>query len=713
MYEFKDPTFTKKAIDKNTSLIARFKKTNLLIISFIAIMLSIIAYLILDVTSTNITTNISRTYAENTSSLFSSSVTNVIRDLGNLSKHPDVQDWYKDPDDPEKLEKMIDVYSSFITYTGYPHIWATLNKTEQQYIFSSDNGEGYIASVSNISPSNPLDLWHYQTLQATTPYVLNIDIDKILMQKSVWINYKVEDDDGNVYGLLALGIPYENILEQSYLNNSHIQNEYIIDHEGKIAITNDPKYKVYTIKDIEKLNNISIFSKYPSRVFQDYISNIPRHKGFFDVDYDDISFVYKNSVISVSPIVNTNWLVVKEESKLNSISSQSIYWTLFAFISALIIYSRIINGATTSIILDPFSRLTKDIRSKNFEKSTYDVEIFGSARKDELGLISRSIIDLKRDLFVQTRSLNDKTNYLRHNTDKIRRIYEVVPIGVLVFDTDLNLLSCNRNALNLFNVKNSNQFTSKYLKNGYLKKHNSLFYERFDYAKIVGNSVSEDIIKVSDEEEFWARIQVFYLLDENSISHYYEVYIHDIQNSKENEALLTKQAYIDALTNVYNRNYFNKLLTSELENIFNDDSDCGVLILDIDNFKRVNDVYGHNVGDIVLAKVADVVTNTKSDDEYFFRWGGEEFILFKAESSRTDMFNTAELIREAIESVEFEKLGNITVSIGIALESDKDYIFDTLFKRADEALYKAKKTGKNRSILFTDDTFYDKNNNII
>ncbi len=703
----------KSTLEKNSSLIVRFKKTNLLIISIIALFLSIVAFLILDSTATTITTNISKTYAENAASIFSSNASKVINDVGNLTTDYRIVKWFEEPDNPEYLEDLLDVYSDFITYTGHERIWATLEGENRQYIFSSDEGRGYVASVTSISPSNPLDIWHYQTIEADTEYVLNVDVDKVLMQKSIWINYKVFSKSGEVLGLIAIGVPYDSVSDQNFIDNSNLQSEYVIDTKGHINITTDPDYKIYTIKDLEKLNNISIFSKYPSVVFQNYIDEVSDKKGFFTKEDKHFSFIYGNSVVTASPIINTNWLVVKEENKNHSITSQSIIWTLGAFIFALYIYSRIINGATNTIILDPFSRITNDIRSKNFEKSTYNVEMFGSSRKDELGLISRSIVDLKRDLFVQTKNLNTKVNHLRYNIERIRRIYDVVPIAVLIFDADINLLSCNRNALNLFGVKNMNQFTNKFIKTGYLEKNNTLFFERFDYAKIVGNSVSEDLIKISDEDEFWSHVQIFYLQDENGVAYYYEVYINDIQNAKENESLLRKQAYIDALTNVYNRNYFNKLLTSELDDVFNDDKDCGMLVLDIDNFKKVNDVYGHNVGDIVLAKVADVVMANKEEDEYFFRWGGEEFLLFKTKTSRSDMFKTGEKIRQAIESVEFEELGSITVSIGISLEDGKDYVFDTLFKRADEGLYRAKKTGKNRCVLFFDNVYYDKDNKIV
>ncbi len=704
---------TNDYIQRNNSLVSRFKKSNLLIISVITILLSVIAYLILDITATTVSTNISKTYAENSASIFSNNITIRVRDLENLSNNPTVINWFKNPNKKEAKEEMIATYESFASYFGNSNIWATNAKLQTQFVFDIDNGDGVITKEKTISRTNPEDTWHYKAIESKNSYVLNLFLDKATMEKSIWINYKVFDEKESPLGVLSISIPYEEVAGQSYISDENLHVEYIISSKGFIMISNDLDFSIATNNNLNNLNNVSIFSKYPSRVFQDYLSGISKNKKFFTQDSHTLSFMYKNSVISVAPIVNSDWLIVQEELKGNYISVNAIYWILFTFAFSLFIYSKIVNGATYTIILDPFTRLTRDINTKEFKKSTYDIEVFGSGRKDELGLIARSIISLKRDLFVQTKNLNNKISYLRHNTDKIRRIYDVVPIGVLTFDTDFNLLSCNKNGLNLFNVRNTTQFTDNFIKSGYLKKHNTLFFERFEYAKIVGSSISEDVIKISDDVEFWARIQIFYLLDESGVSHYFEVFINDIQNSKENEALLTKQAYVDALTNVYNRNYFNKLLTNEFDQTFNDDYDCGLFVLDIDNFKRVNDVYGHNVGDIVLAKVADVVMETKDDDSYFFRWGGEEFLLFKAVTSRTDMFKIAERIREAIESVEFEQIGTITVSIGISIEDEKDYSFDTLFKRADEALYKAKRTGKNRSILYYNNDYFDCKNNLL
>ncbi len=704
---------TNNHIHRKNSLVSRFKKSNLLIISIITVLLSVIAYLILDITATTVSTNVSKTYAENSAAIFSNNITIRVRDLENLSKNPVVINWFKNPTKKEVEDEMIEAYENFASYFGDANIWATNAKLQTQFVFDINNNYGSISKENKISKANPEDAWHYKAIDSRKNYVIHMHIDKASMEKSIWINYKVFDENNSPLGVLSISIPYEEVVGQSYISDKNLHVEYIIDPNGFIMITNDPDFSITTTNDLDNLNSVSIFSKYPSRVFQDYISKISNKTKFFTQDSPSLSFMYKDSVISVAPIVNSDWLIVKEESKGNYISINAIYWILFTFAFSLFIYSKIVNGATYTIILDPFTRLTRDINTKEFKKSSYDIEVFGSGRTDELGLIARSIISLKRDLFVQTKNLNNKVTYLRHNTDKIRRIYDVVPIAVLTFDTDFNLLSCNKNGFNLFNVRNTTQFTDNFIKTGYLKKHNTLFFERFEYAKIVGSSVSEDIIKISDKEEFWAHIQIFYLLDESGVSHYFEVFINDIQNSKENDALLTKQAYIDALTNVYNRNYFNKLLTNELDQTFNDDYDCGLLVLDIDNFKRVNDVYGHNVGDIVLAKVADVVMATKDDESYFFRWGGEEFLLFKAVTSREDMFKTAEKIREAIESVEFDQIGTITVSIGISIEEDKDYTFDTLFKRADEALYRAKRTGKNRSILYINNDYFDSKNNLL
>ena len=158
---------------------------------------------------------------------------------------------------------------------------------------------------------------------------------------------------------------------------------------------------------------------------------------------------------------------------------------------------------------------------------------------------------------------------------------------------------------------------------------------------------------------------------------------------------LKRRATIDHLTQAYNRSKLDEILPMEIERARRFNRFLSVSILDVDDFKKINDVYGHGVGDDVLRVIADVVKANLRMTSYLFRLGGEEFLIVVPEVDLKGSSIMAERIREAIEGYRFESVGTVTVSIGLAGLNDDDTI-DSLIKRADIALYKAKANGKNR-----------------
>lgn len=131
--------------------------------------------------------------------------------------------------------------------------------------------------------------------------------------------------------------------------------------------------------------------------------------------------------------------------------------------------------------------------------------------------------------------------------------------------------------------------------------------------------------------------------------------------------------------------------------------DISFLFFDIDHFKKINDTYGHDVGDKVLKEFASVVKNSLRVGDIFARWGGEEFVVILLGSNEMDSKVKADEIRKKVEDMTFDNPSElkITVSIGVA-EFDGDITFENLIKNADNALYKAKNTGRNKVVVFSE-----------
>jgi diguanylate cyclase (GGDEF)-like protein len=156
----------------------------------------------------------------------------------------------------------------------------------------------------------------------------------------------------------------------------------------------------------------------------------------------------------------------------------------------------------------------------------------------------------------------------------------------------------------------------------------------------------------------------------------------------------------DALTNIFNRRYFNKYLDLELAKAERYNRDFSIIIFDIDKFKRVNDNYGHDVGDSVLKELAQLVEKNIRKSDTLFRIGGEEFTIIASEAKVDEALILSEKIRKIIEKHDFKYVKEIRVSLGITQFYPGDNT-DLIIKRADTALYKAKDNGRNRSEVET------------
>jgi diguanylate cyclase (GGDEF)-like protein len=157
---------------------------------------------------------------------------------------------------------------------------------------------------------------------------------------------------------------------------------------------------------------------------------------------------------------------------------------------------------------------------------------------------------------------------------------------------------------------------------------------------------------------------------------------------------LMEVATIDLLTRIPNRRATQAFLEKELSRIQRTDGEFSVLLVDIDNFKQVNDRWGHSVGDEVLARTAGIFRSILRKQDWVARWGGEEFLVILPGMPDCDPEALAERLRHEVAHAE-HKHGNtsfhITVSIGVAC-ADRTNTLDEILKKADEALYRAKRT---------------------
>ncbi|SFI08995.1 diguanylate cyclase (GGDEF) domain-containing protein [Tindallia magadiensis] len=179
---------------------------------------------------------------------------------------------------------------------------------------------------------------------------------------------------------------------------------------------------------------------------------------------------------------------------------------------------------------------------------------------------------------------------------------------------------------------------------------------------------------------------------------------------KQYRDLLKDASLIDGLTGIPNRRRFDEVLSTEWKRSFRDGKPISVLMADIDYFKRYNDHYGHLEGDECLRKVADCLRRTlKRPGDLVARYGGEEFVGIMPMTGEDGAFTIAESFRKAVEAMEIEHVDSpisevVTISVGVSTMIPSDKVeAEKLVEKADNALYEAKKTGRNQVKKMKDD----------
>lgn len=205
------------------------------------------------------------------------------------------------------------------------------------------------------------------------------------------------------------------------------------------------------------------------------------------------------------------------------------------------------------------------------------------------------------------------------------------------------------------------------------------------------NIENQDLGEIS-----FTRSKKFTVKDQTALENLLCLLVYPLRNAVLYQEAVTA-AVIDPLTGVCNRSTMDEVMQREVDIAKRHDNDFTLLMIDIDNFKAINDTYGHRVGDCAIKSLANCLTSCTRGSDYVFRYGGEEFTVLLSNTDIKGARHLAERMRAAVEKVVCicdDATVSFTVSIGVTQLGKNDTV-TKLFTRADKALYNAKKAGKN------------------
>ncbi|PID24808.1 GGDEF domain-containing protein [Sporosarcina sp. P7] len=147
----------------------------------------------------------------------------------------------------------------------------------------------------------------------------------------------------------------------------------------------------------------------------------------------------------------------------------------------------------------------------------------------------------------------------------------------------------------------------------------------------------------------------------------------------------------DPLTNAYNRRTIDTVFKKQISQYRNRGKKIGVVLIDLDNFKNINDTFGHQTGDELLRHVAELIMSNAKKEDYVVRWGGDEFVHVILDLKEDTLSDYVRCLRSKLSNLDIESVNIVSASIGIAVYPDDGETFEVLIQKADTSMYEMKK----------------------
>ncbi len=297
--------------------------------------------------------------------------------------------------------------------------------------------------------------------------------------------------------------------------------------------------------------------------------------------------------------------------------------------------------------------------------------------------------------------------------NELRQIFETVNIGLVILDRSLNIRTWNRWMANQSGMAEGSVAGSPIF-SLFPNLNNPVFLRNCKSVLAFGNfaffsqKLHGYLFPFAPPRSLQSRFDFMQqsctmgpVRDENGAIDAIFLIVQDVTELAVYEKKLMEMNMQDGLTGILNRRYLDKRLEDEYQRAKRYERELSLIVFDIDFFKKVNDTYGHQCGDLILKNVAAGIASSIRKTDYLGRYGGEEFCCLLPETGIAGAVDVAERFRELVLSMENlydDKIIKITISLGVARLTVSMNSAKEIFSRADEGLYQAKRTGRNRVV---------------
>jgi diguanylate cyclase (GGDEF)-like protein/PAS domain S-box-containing protein len=293
----------------------------------------------------------------------------------------------------------------------------------------------------------------------------------------------------------------------------------------------------------------------------------------------------------------------------------------------------------------------------------------------------------------------------RQYAGEVQDLYEHAPCGYHSLDGDGRVVKINRTELDWLGYRADEVIDKRFYRDFVTPETRSAFDAAFQKVLGEGQEGSAECeLLCRDGSRLPVAIQATAQVTEDGFQ-YSRATVFDLSERKALEARLEQQALTDPLTGLGNRRYLENQAAMEIARAERSATPLTLIAIDLDHFKRINDTYGHDVGDLVLQAFANTARRVLRDGDVLCRMGGEEFAVLLPSTTREEALQIAERLREAVattparvglDSTEDGTL-SYSASLGVSLVKAGETSLKAAIKRADQGLYSAKQAGRNRA----------------
>lgn len=595
------------------------------------------------------------------------------------------------------------------------HVYfAAFVKSENYYFNDANNTYAGKEFRYKLSALNTNDTWFYQVIEQDKPFQINVDVDKQMGHIKVWINYLLKDGDQTL-GVVGTGFDFNRFIDESVGIEQEGVRNFMVDPSGMVQLARDTlliDYNHLTNNNGQHKTLENIFThKGDVALIRRAFKELKEHPGNIKTLW--VQYEGQKHVLGVVYLPEIDWF------NLTLIDSKELIilkdFTILPMLSVLFLVALLSVGIELhALILHPLSKLKYAMQEVENGHYGVDFSLVGTAEIADLSRQFRDMVSyVQNNNQLLEEKIQDRTRGLQQSENKLNTILDTVEAFIYIKDAQYRYLYANKKTCEYFQ-KDLDAIIAQE-DEAFFDAKTAQILRRHDQEVIeFGRKVSyEEINTLQDgQTQVFLSTKIPLFREDGSVYALCGIST-DITERKKQEEIIKGLAFHDILTQLPNRRLFDERFAMILKLCKRTYKYGAFLVSDLDNFKPLNDIYGHKAGDLLLIEVANRLRNCIRESDVAARFGGDEFVvaLSELDENRIVAFQEAQKIafkilvqlgrpyvlafeREDGQSQTIEY--RCTASIGLTLfghdKQDKEHVF----READRAMYEAKQKGRNR-----------------